>query len=362
MKRAAVLVGINLAVTIALVVCLELFLRAMGMETISEADRRSPEWRSVSQRICSRIEERQLAVADMYFTGADGIFKANRAYFSSAKSRAADGVSINAEGFRGNEFEPVATGRKKLFLIGDSFTWGQTARPIALSFADRLQAAGYHVYNGGIPGTDTQQYALVAEKYVPRLEPDVVAVFVFLGNDVEPTPFLFRPNKTLHYVTSVGFLRGYDDNGNFFENAAEAVRYLENRKCGRATSPWGYLLFQTVVGRGIFGALYHGPGMKSDPSRRWVVDNLNRIKRVSERNGARFVVFLIPARFADVAEEESLERNLHLFAGFEHHFPRSIVDSDYQRPANQHFNNKGHRKYADFVIDVLTRDGYPPLR
>ena len=58
-------------------------------------------------------------------------------------------------------------------FLGDSYTWGSSARPITESFVDLVKRAGYCTFNFGIPGTDPCQYAALAEKWLPLLHPGV---------------------------------------------------------------------------------------------------------------------------------------------------------------------------------------------
>jgi len=299
-------------------------------------------------------------IYNQFYTDSEGFFKANPQAFPRSNPRVDRGISINKDGFRGNEFKYIGTSKPKILLIGDSFTWGATANPLTNSFADLLQKAGYYVYNGGIPGTGPQQYAMVAEKYTPRLKHDIVAVCVYMGNDVSARPQLVKPGKNLHYGTSVGFLLGYDDNGNFFKDGQEAYRYLEKRKCGYCGNLWDSFLFKTVIGKGIYGLLHKGPGLPYDPSRKWIKIALKKIQDTCTANNSRMIVFLVPFKNQDTAKAKSIERNLPLFEGFCYYYPKNLEKSDYQLPPDQHFNNKGHRKFADFIIGILKQKGYYP--
>ena len=49
---------------------------------------------------------------------------------------------------------------------------------------DIVSRQGYLTFNTGIPGTAPNQYAYLAEKYIPLLDPDIVAVMFFWGNEV----------------------------------------------------------------------------------------------------------------------------------------------------------------------------------
>jgi hypothetical protein len=297
-------------------------------------------------------------VYDKFYTDMDGIFRANPRYFSEARNINADKISINRDGFRGNPFERTGAPGVKILLIGDSFTWGAAANPITNSFANLLQQAGYYIYNAGIPGTDPQQYALVAEKYTPLLKPDIVAVCVYMGNDVSALPLLVQPGKNLHYVTSVGFLLGYDDNGRFFKDGREAIEYIKKRKFGCGGGLWDNFLLKTVIGRGIYSILNKKQLPPFAGTKQWIKNSLQRIQDACRKNGSELMVFLIPFVNQDTRENKSIRKNLHLFKGFPCYYPENFTKIDYSKPPDKHFNNQGHRKYADFIIGVLKEKGY----
>ena len=252
------------------------------------------------------------------------------------------------------------TSRPKILLLGDSFVWGASAKPLTCSFADLVEKAGTYVYNGGIPGTDPMQYAAVAEKYVPKLKPDIVAVCVYLGNDVSGSPMPMIPNKNIHYVSNIGFLRGFDDQGRFFRDGPEALRYFKSRKCGCPSSFWDTFLYKTVVGRGVHGLLYGEKSSMSVRSRNWVTGAMQRIRDVCRANGSEMMVFLIPFARENIQVNKSVRKNLPLFEGFPCYYPESLDREDYCPPPDNHFNNQGHRKYADFILEILERKGYGP--
>lgn len=355
MKKISKAVALNVAVFLGLLFCLEIGLRLAGTDTIVDMERKLPRWESKYQSSCASLSTQKPEFIDSFYTDGEGIFKANADYFSK---QSPEKIAINADGFRGNPFEISNTSRPTILLIGDSFTWGSAAKPLSRSFADLLDLAGYHVYNGGIPGTDPQQYALIAKKYTPLLKPDVVAVCLYLGNDVSAIPMRVQPGKNLHYVTNFGFFLGYDDNGIFFKDAGEAFRYFKNRKCGHCTDPWNYFLFKTVVGRGIYQILNRRRYTKYDPARNWLRTALAGIRETCRANGSEFMLFLIPFVDQETQKNKSIEKNLHLFKGFQCAYPTDFTRRDYQPPPGKHFNNRGHRHYADFILGVLKQKGF----
>jgi len=357
MKKIIKIILINLVVLIVFLMILEVVLRLAGMETIIKMEQKTPEWKNRYQSLCLKISSQKLECVNSFYTDHEGFFKANADYFANSKNKR--NIWINRDGFRGNPFESVKTSRPKILLIGDSFVWGASADPFTNSFADLLGSAGYHVYNAGIPGTDPQQYAMIAEKYTARLKPDIVAVCVYLGNDVRKSPLLMAPNQNLHYDTNYGFLLGYDDSGRFFKDAGEAFSYLKKRKCGDVSGPVDYFIYKTVIGKGIKSAVTReNRGPNFDGTKKWVRDSLQRIQDTCDKNGTKCIFFIIPFLNQDFQKNKSIQKNLHLFAGFSHYYPENLGKSDYCKPPNNHLNNPGHKKYADFMIRVLKQNKF----
>ncbi len=360
MKKIFKVVGINLLVLLSLLLLLEIVLRATGskpvFQPVRNGDPQKSRWDAMCRKLC---RDGKITVTASFFTDERGIFRgvpgpAAGDGLPSGKTR------INSSGFRGNEFAFTDTPRTKVFFIGDSFTWGAAADPIDESFPDRVARAGYHVYNGGIPGTDPQQYARLAEIYVPVLKPDVTAVCLYLGNDLRSYVVPLLANRNLHFTTSAGFLRGYDDQGNYFASGEQALAYLKKRKCGCTDNPLEDFLYKTVVGKAVHGIFHMRNRLRPDPERKWVVECLERIDRVCRANGSRFLLFLVPNK-----EAKKNRRNLALvasFPGIGYHYPPDFIRADYRPDPDNHFNNRGHGKFAAFILDILKTEGYPPLR
>ncbi|HWB63866.1 MAG TPA: SGNH/GDSL hydrolase family protein, partial [Chitinophagales bacterium] len=133
---------------------------------------------------------------------------------------------VNEDGFRSIAFKNYHTKRKKILLLGDSFAWGHSAKPLTNSFADLLLAKGYVVYNTGISGADPAQYLAIAKKYIPLLKPDYVVVNFFMGNDIEHSKRWVLPYHPIFYDTNAGNLISCPD-GIYFENALEAYKYCK---------------------------------------------------------------------------------------------------------------------------------------
>ncbi len=98
-------------------------------------------------------------------------------------------VTINRDGLRGREPVAVAARRRHVLAIGDSFTFGMGVRdeetfvarlPHELHLVD-LEA---EVLNGGLPGTGIPDLVDWFGRHGLALEPELVVVAVFLGNDL----------------------------------------------------------------------------------------------------------------------------------------------------------------------------------
>jgi len=355
--RGALLAGAALAALLVIGSAAELALRLAGVRSYSREMSETSKSGDRYAATCEKLRTQQVKVIPAFFTDGDGIFRANPAHdFTSwwhgGSSR------INPDGFRGNDFTPVA-GEPTLLLLGDSFTFGAAAKPITSSFADLLGQAGYHVFNAGIPGTDPRQYAALAAKLVPRLKPTVTAVFVYLGNDLRPSPRRLMPHKNQHYVTNVGFFSGTDAAGNYFPDADASIGYFRTRCCGDVGDPLGWFLFRTALGKGLAKALEGTP--KADAaSPLWVRETLLDIERVCRENGSRLEIFLIPKaarKGPGIRRVEDLpQHKAAIFQGLPVRLPGDLTVADYEPPPRGHFNNAGHLKFAGFVEKTLRAD------
>ncbi len=98
-------------------------------------------------------------------------------------------VTINSLGFRGGEIGPKDEGRRRILLLGDSYTLGYGVSD-GETIPDYLEASmeksghSVEVINGGIDGTTIFQQRGLYEKYGDALEPDEV-ILLFCINDLQ---------------------------------------------------------------------------------------------------------------------------------------------------------------------------------
>lgn len=153
---------------------------------------------------------------------------------------------INADGFYSIPFRNDTTGKTKVLLLGDSFTWGHTTSNKLLSFSNTLLARGYLMYNTGISGADPAQYQKLLETYMDKIDPDVVVVNFYLGNDVsyhKRTPLSGVP---IHFSTNAGNINSFQG-GVQFETKEEAYNNVMRNMAVPQTSRLNVFLSKTVV-------------------------------------------------------------------------------------------------------------------
>lgn len=92
-------------------------------------------------------------------------------------------ISINADGFRDEEFTNKPVGVFRIVCIGDSWTFGANVgendtypRQLRRMLAKRFPAVRFHVLNLGVLGHSSFQGRRVLEQQIDRLRPDLVVV------------------------------------------------------------------------------------------------------------------------------------------------------------------------------------------
>ena len=103
-------------------------------------------------------------------------------------------IAINGTGVRDDEeIGPKPAGERRILVLGDSLVLSVQV-PFAQTFTEHLerrltQAAGagarYRVINGGVQGYGPVEELLLFRRLAPAVQPDLVLVVVFVGNDAE---------------------------------------------------------------------------------------------------------------------------------------------------------------------------------
>lgn len=287
---------------------------------------------------------------------------------------------INQEGFfseveynRSAMDELRSSGKKIVMLIGDSYTQGCCANEYGESFASLInQSEEYEVLNFGIPGADPLQYRLIAEKYIPIIQPDLVLVVIYGGNDImeydrTPKPFvpLAYPVKNGPWLNSEGPIY-LTKQGTYFKNFNEAKQHYF-----QFFSLWSdqSSFFEKLIRPSV---LLSRPYMKWKTRKRYELikdqmpvtikeppysrQNLMRIQALTQQEKIQLMVTLIPSP-SDVAENTNLRKKYgFLFGEIEWLHPPQFSPEDYDGNSDgNHFNSVGHQKYAVFLKKVLMK-------
>ena len=347
------LLGINLVLIFVILLVTEVVLRAQG-EVPGYMGPRPWEYVDIT-----RVDS--LVVDQDFVTGSDGIFRADPAQFVDHIQ-----FQVNSEGFRDDEFEELDTSRTQLLFIGDSFTWGASADPVSECFVDRVEREGYACINLGIPGTEPNQYALVAEKYVPRFRPDMVCVMFFMGNDIMYEKIELKPFQHKYHLTNAGWLNPYLD-GDYMPTAQETYDYYLAKYSVPNTDqkPLNRFLASTVLGTKFWMGLNMilkeeakiVQERKAGRQRKWheepvSYDYLMEIKNTCEQYEVPVLFFVLPEKGFPTpripGDYPDVFRDLPV------HCPTNLKETDFNPFPDSHYNNEGHQKYAEFILSVLS--------
>ncbi len=341
MNRKAKIILFQTGLLLFLIALLEIGLRVSGFQP---GDMK-PKWLNF------RPVDSLYVVPDFY-TNKYGILVADSNYWAQRN------IYINSEGFRTKQFSKLDSGKKKVLLIGDSFTWGMTANPFPDScFADIMSyETDYEVINLGIPAADPVQYHELAKKFIPKLKPDVVIVIFFAGNDIMKQNRKVIPNEPFYYYTNAGAILA-DIDGIHFKTAHDAYNYFVNDKY-YLKKPKNY--FESVISKSSLLSRLYSVRFRIKEKieyEKTVKDMsitkayLKQIRQLCLANGVPVKFVFIPEiKEADWKINELSKKYSHLL------FDDSINENwlllqnakdwfnDYP---DAHLNNTGHRHYAD---------------
>jgi hypothetical protein len=272
--------------------------------------------------------------------------------------------ALNPDGFRSIPFRRMVNDKPSILLLGDSFTYGFSASSLYNSFADLLLARGYTVYNSGITGTDIAQYLAIAEHYLPILNPDIVIANVFLGNDIVYHERTVCPGCPVFFPSNAGNLVACP-HGITFKSPQEAYEHsLHNIYIQKDAGLLAQLMSLSSMTSALWGVLWNNGFVNYHDSiaaeyYRKVAANkrnppfcrneLQRIDSTSTANGARCIISVIPEVGTDVFR--TVEDFPRVFSGLE--YVQMEVGSEDYVLSNGHFNDRGHRRYADFLQKLI---------
>jgi hypothetical protein len=303
-----------------------------------------------------------LQVSEEYFTDSLGIYRADPDSFVHR------GFLVNSWGFRGPEFDLQDSARKRIMLIGDSFTFGAHAKPMDSCYADLIRRTGHQIFNFGIPGTDPDQYERIAKHYIPIVKPDLVCLFFYMNNDVMYYPKDVVPDGNIYHITNIGWLNAYLD-GSYIGDAEETYAYFLKRFGVPPNNVFNRLCARTVIGTRLWQAMdrFGWVNGKREPAMQQRMDSsaglrkrgpyagkhLQAVAGMCEAAGIPFRMFFIPGHGA--IERPDTAAMPSLFEGLPYVFPENLTVEDYYSKTDGHFNNSGHRKMAEVIMEELLR-------
>ncbi len=307
------------------------------------------------------LEENRIMICDSM-----GINKFNRANPLSSIQ------PLNSEGFHSPyEFTQAvidtehAHGKKVLFLIGDSWTYGLNADS-GYSFAALLnRSQEYTVLNAGIPGMDMAQYKAIVREYIVhrKLSPDKVLVCIS-RNDLQNTvDRKLTPGVIIQYCTNAGGFDSYfpaQDTVVATAKGAYAFILKQYTVKGILGEGWwsavigksvlasrltGWLVSSSFIHRLLSGTLFTGLGKEKHFA--GYANLTQEIKANCTGAGIPVVFILLPSKFDEgeaaapqFEDVVSLNNNV-------------VAPADYPTGVDDHPNNEGHRKLFVAIKQIL---------
>jgi hypothetical protein len=264
---------------------------------------------------------------------------------------------VNSDGFKSIPFNSSVPNKKKVLLLGDSFTFGHHVTNITSGFADILLSKGYLVYNTGISGADIMQYYLIAKKYIPIIQPDIVILNAYLGNDLSTYYRNPEPYLPLYYTTNAGNLMT-NINGINYSNPTDIYNKILSRSEVNPKSWIGKITCKTRLGTLLWDKFHPEQRQVSEYSTA-EKDGFAYIKEIQEIqslcNALNITFHLVSIPECQNLQLIKAEAYPEFFNNFSYHEPTDLGPLDYVRN-NGHFNEQGHEKYANFLITLIEKN------
>jgi SGNH hydrolase-like domain, acetyltransferase AlgX len=208
-------------------------------------------------------------------------------------------IEVNSKGLRGAEIDyPKPPGERRILVVGDSFTFAEQVNQnetFSQRLEDRLNTersnqGTFRVLNAGSNGWATANEAVYLAKEGVRFSPDVVVVAMYLGNDVYDN---FSRVATVQDAADADLeLRGADS----FDGPRRLLRRSELYSVFEsgvlAKLPWW-----NDNGGSASSSDRKPPRTQAEADEAWAITErlLDRMRDVSESQGAQFVVMVVPA-------------------------------------------------------------------
>lgn len=265
---------------------------------------------------------------------------------------------INRSGFYSIPFKPYCKGKGRVLLLGDSFTWGHSTSNKTLSFANRLLARGYAVLNTGISGADFPQYEQILKVYADSLQPDVVVLSLFMGNDITPFERTVEPNMPYHFNTNAGNILSFQADEQMssmqeaYDNVMSNMFIPETDWINRLAAK---TVVTTIIWTGLARLYLVDCSFKPYPEEPEIPETREVMLRVIEFCQSRKLplkICIIPR--IEIGQLTGAEAESEVFENVEFHQPEMTIE--HYRVLDGHFNDTGHKIYADFLQNLIEEE------
>lgn len=285
---------------------------------------------------------------------------------------------INRDGFRSKypfskkEIDSVnAKSEKVIMFIGDSFTEGATAIPRDSCFVDLVDShPGFLALNFGQGGTDPLQYRLVAESYIPQLKPDAV-VMVLSSNDIMQYQRIPTPGIPIYYQTNASFMGawleaqkplelGYQPN-DVLKTKEEAYQFYVQYFSIPETTFINKLMAKSSLLTQVW-KLTHKVKVVPDKEFKnglpYTYNELIKVKTLCDSQNIPLLFYFIPNIYeieSPIMEIEGKYGPSFRDLPVKYVLGLSAKNDYVSLTGDTHFNNSGHRKFANQLITDLEK-------
>jgi len=197
-------------------------------------------------------------------------------------------ISFNRQGFREKEFAPKAPGKKRIVILGDSFTYGHGMadslcypRVMEKLLGEKCPAGHYEVLNLGVGNTGIGWIYRISPVVLKKLKPDIL-IYGYFFNDPMDKYIKLSPN--ISEAPNEGWPQAHKERNYFSLGRREKIR------------PYSFemtrALFNSIqVHRETldFYRKNHTPGEWAQT--RKAIESINRS---AQNQNCRFIVVLLP--------------------------------------------------------------------
>lgn len=199
-------------------------------------------------------------------------------------------LTTNSWGMRDHEYGPRPEGGVRIYVLGDSMMFGyavaveQTfAKLLERSLQQRVGSRPVEVVNGGVPGYGTFQELDFFEQTVDVVQPDIVLLGLYVGNDIMDNLEHTRPN--------LGRLGGWRTQGLAGWLRVQSQLYIWLRRHYNAVGRRGKKMELLAIDTHAVA-----PSARIERGLALTEKGVDAFAAAARRRGIRFAVILIPRR------------------------------------------------------------------